>query len=125
MEVHAQQHREEMEALVRLIQFQTSKKDSNPSSHLPTFSAAIPPFTALNSTSELWPDYWSRFCTFVVANTMPDQCKAQAFLTNQMATIYKHLANLATQQNPPMDINKLTMEEIFMKEQFDPKCFIV
>uniref|UniRef100_A0A0L8HMH8 Uncharacterized protein n=1 Tax=Octopus bimaculoides TaxID=37653 RepID=A0A0L8HMH8_OCTBM len=61
------------------------------------------------------------------ANAVPEQRMAQVFLTNQTATIYKQLANLATQQNPPKDINNLTMDEIvdFMKEQFDPKPFIV
>ncbi|KAK7091479.1 hypothetical protein V1264_009152 [Littorina saxatilis] len=92
-----------------------------------TQAAAIPSFVAFDATSELWPDYWSRFCTFVVANSVPEQRKAQVFLTNQTATVYKQLANLATQQNPPKDINSLTMDEIvkFMKEQFDPKLFIV
>ncbi|KAK7107690.1 hypothetical protein V1264_015570 [Littorina saxatilis] len=92
-----------------------------------TQAAAIPSFVAFDATSELWPDYWSRFCTFVVANSEPEQRKAQVFWTNQTATVYKQLANLATQQNPPKDINCLTMDEIvkFMKEQFDPKLFLV
>ena len=49
------------------------------------------------------------------------------FLTNQTATTYKLLANLASQQTPAKDINDLTMQEIidFMKDQFDPKRFIV
>nr|KAG5706589.1 hypothetical protein BaRGS_028760 [Batillaria attramentaria] len=76
---------------------------------------------------ELWPDYWSRFCTFLVANAVPDDRKAQVFLTNQTPAVYKQLANLAAQQNPKTDINDLTMDQIveFMKEQFDPKLFIV
>nr|KAG5694982.1 hypothetical protein BaRGS_024165 [Batillaria attramentaria] len=76
---------------------------------------------------ELWPDYWSRFCTFLVANAVPDDRKAQVFLTNQTPAVYKQLANLAAQQNPRMNINDLTMDQIvkFMKEQFDPKLFIV
>nr|KAG5701139.1 hypothetical protein BaRGS_002615 [Batillaria attramentaria] len=76
---------------------------------------------------ELWPDYWSRFCTFLVANAVPDDRKAQVFLTNQTPAVYKQLANLAAQQNPRMNINDLNMDQIveFMKEQFDPKLFIV
>ena len=64
---------------------------------------------------------------FVVANAVPEQRKAQVFLTNQTAVVYKQLANLAAQQTPPKDINELTMLEIvdFMKEQFDTKLFIV
>ena len=60
-------------------------------------------------------------------DSVPDQRKAQVFLTNQTAAVYKQLANLTTQQTPSEDINKLTMSEIvnFMKEQFDPKVFIV
>ena len=129
MEQQAQQHREEMQTLLKLLDVQkrgTGEDDS--STHHPQLSAAaIPPFAAFDSTSELWPDYWSRFCTFVVANAVPEQCQAQVFLTNQTAAVYKQLANLATQQTPPKDINKLTMSEIvnFMKEQFDPKLFIV
>ena len=63
----------------------------------------------------------------MVANAVPEQCKSQVFLTNQTAAVYKQLANLAAQQTPSKDINKLTMLEIvdFMKEQTDPKHFIV
>ena len=131
MEQQAQHHREEMHNLLKILDVQkhgTGEDDSN-THHPHLATAAIPPFAAFDSTSELWPDYWSRFCTFyfVVANAVPEQHQAQVFLTNQTAAVYKQLANLATQQTPPKDINKLTMSEIvnFMKEQFDPKLFIV
>ena len=41
--------------------------------------------------------------------------------------MYKLLQNLATQQQPPVDINKLTMDDIvkFMSEQYDPKRFVL
>ena len=129
MEQQSQQHSEEMQNLVKLLDVQkygTGEDDS--STHHPQLStSAIPPFAAFDSSSELWPDYWSRFCTFVVANAVPDQGKAQVFLTNQTAAVYKLLTNLAAQQTPSKDMNKLTMLEIvdFMKEQFDPKLFIV
>ena len=128
-ERQSQQHREEMQNLLKLLDVQkygTGEDDS--STHHPQLSTtAIPPFAAFDSTSELWPDYWSRFCTFVVAYDVPEQRQAQVFLTNQTAAAYKQLANLAAQQTPSKDINKLTMLEIvdFMKEQFDPKLFIV
>ena len=37
------------------------------------------------------------------------------------------LQNLASQQSPPKEINKLSMEEIaeFMKIQYDPKRFVI
>ena len=129
MEQQAQHHREEMHTLLKILDFQkhgTGEADSR--THHPQLStAAIPPFAAFDSTSELWPDYWSRFCTFVVTNAVPEQRQAQVFLTNQTAAVYKQLANLATQQTPPKDINKSAMSEIvnFMKEKFDPKLFIV
>ena len=129
MEQQTQHHREEMHNLLKILDVQkrgTGEDDS--STHHPQLStAAIPPFAAFDSTSELWPDYWSRFCTVVVANAVPEQRQTQVFLTNQTAAVYKQLANLATQQTLPKDINKLTMSEIvnFMKEQFDPKLFIV
>ena len=129
MEQQAQHHREEMHNLLKILYVQnhgTGEDDS--STHHPQLStAAIPPFSAFDSTSELSPDYWSRFCTFVVANAVPEQRQAQVFLINETTAVYKQLANLATQQTPPKDINKLTMSEIvnFMKEQFDPKHFIV
>ena len=41
--------------------------------------------------------------------------------------MYKLLENLASQKNPPLEINKLNMEQIttFMKQQYDPKTFII
>ena len=129
MEQQAQHHREEMHILLKILDVQkhgTGEDDS--STHHPQLStAAIPSFAAFDSTSELWPDYWSRFCTFVVASAVPEQRQAQVFLTNQTAAVYKQLANLAAQQTLPKDINKFTMSEIvnFMKEQFDPKLFNV
>ena len=129
IEQQSQQHRIEMKNLLKLLDVQkygTGEDDF--STHHPQLStAAIPPFAAFYSTSELWPDYWSRFCTFVVANAIPEQRKAHVFLTNQTATVYKQLVNLAAQQTPSKDINKITMLEIvdFMEERFDPKLFIV
>ena len=107
MEQLAQHHREEMQNLKKILDVQkrgTGEDDS--STHHPQLAtAAIPPFAAFDSTSELWPDYWSRFCTFVVASAVPEQRQAQVFLTSQTAAVYKQLANLATQQTPPKDIN--------------------
>ena len=129
MEQQAQHHREEMHNLLKILDVQKhgTGEDDFSTHHPQLATAAIPPFAAFDSTSELWPDYWSRFCTFVVASAVPEQRQAQVFLTNQTAAVYKQLANLATQQTPPKDINKLTMPEIvnFMKEQFDLKLFIV
>ena len=129
IEQQSQQDREQMQNLLKLLDVQKySTGDDDSNTHHPQLStAAIPPFAAFVSTSELWPDYWSRFCTFVVVNAVSEQRKAQVFLTNQTAAVYKQLANLAAQQTPSKNINKLTMLEIvdFMKEQFDPKLFFV
>ena len=62
-----------------------------------------------------------------MANAVPEQRKAQVFLTNQTTAVYKQLANLAAQQTPSKNISKLIVLEIvdFKKEQFDPKLIIV
>ena len=81
MEQQSQQHREEMHNLLKILDVQkhgTGEDDS--SIHHPQLStAAIPPFATFDS-SELWPDYWSRFCTFVVASAVSEQRQAQVFL---------------------------------------------
>ena len=124
------EHQEQMQLLVQM--FKSSSKDASgegqsmaPSTS--TFTPSIPPFEAFDSTSELWPDYWSRFQTFLVANAVPEHRVPQVFLTNQNVAVYRQLATTAAQLTPPKDINNLTMDEVvkFMREQFDPKRFIV
>uniref|UniRef100_A0A0L8HEX8 Reverse transcriptase domain-containing protein n=1 Tax=Octopus bimaculoides TaxID=37653 RepID=A0A0L8HEX8_OCTBM len=66
---------------------------------------ATPSFSAFDSTTELWTDYWSRFCTLTKAHSVPDSKKPKVFLTNQSSTVYKMLSNLAAQETPPRDIN--------------------
>ena len=87
----------------------------------------IPSFVPFDSSSELWHDYWARFQTFIGANSVPADKKAQVFLTNQSRVTYKLLFNLAAQQSPPKDVNALSMDEIvgYMKDQFDPTHYIV
>ena len=63
--------------------------------------STTPSFQPFDATSELWTDYYARFCTFIGAHAVQDRRKAQVFLTNQSATIYKLLENLAKQQLPP------------------------
>jgi len=110
-----------------MLATQPREKVDAPVNPTPAAAAAIPPFAAFDSSSELWPDYWSRFCTFLAANAVPENRMAQVFLTNQTPAVYRQLANLAAQESPATEINKLTMDQIlqFMKEQFDPKLFIV
>ena len=93
----------------------------------PTASTATPVLAQFDSTSELWEDYWSRFRTFVGANSISEERRAEAFLNSQSPALYKQLANLAAQMSPAKDIHSLTMNEIidFMKDQYDPKRFIV
>ena len=121
LEAMERQHQQQMDALLKLIQPQATV------AAVPPGSTATPSFAPFDSSSETWPDYWARFCTFTGAHSVPDARKAQVFLTNQSATTYKLLANLGAQQTPPKDINQLTMDEIvgMMKEQFDPKRFVV
>ena len=93
----------------------------------PPSAAAIPSFSAFDPASELWTDYYLRFQTFLGAHSVPEDKRSQIFLTNQTNVVYKLLQKLATQQQPPVDINKLTMDDIvkFMSEQYDPKRFVL
>ena len=99
----------------------------NPESNASAITSAPPSFSPFDSNSELWTDYYARFKTFLGAHSIPDVKQAQVFLTNQSSTVYKLLSNLAAQQNTPKDVNDLSMKEIedFMKEQYDPKRFVV
>ena len=111
LELQKQQHKEEMEkqqeqiaGLLQMVHGQN--KDGNSSQVTSTVQTSIPPFSPFDSTTELWPDYWARFCTFSAANAVPENRQAQVFLTNQSSAIYKQLSNLAAQETPPKDINK-------------------
>ena len=130
--IQREQHKEEMEkqqeqiaGLIQMVHGQA--KDGNSSQVISTVQTSIPPFSPFDSTTVLWLDYWERFWTFSAANAVPENRQAQVFLTNQSSAIYKQLSNLAAQETPPKDINKLSMQEItdYMKEQFDPKRFII
>ena len=52
-----------------------------------TSVTAVPTFAPFDSTSELWKDCSSRFLTFTRAHSVPDDRKAQVFLTNQSLTV--------------------------------------
>ena len=86
-----------------------------------------PSFVQFDPSSELWTDYWARFCTFVSARSVSKDRKAQIFLTNQSPTTYKLLSNLASQETPPKSVTELAMTEIetYIKHQFDSKRFVV
>ena len=105
-----QQHKAELDTLLSIAAKKSTEGMSTPS------------FAPFDSTTELWQDYWSRFCTFVAANSIPDERQAQVFLTSQSPALYKQLSNLAAQKTPKKDINSLTMKEIteFMEDQYDP-----
>ena len=113
-------HKAQMEALL-------SAEDKTNTVAFTSLQGATPSFVQFDPSSELWTDYWARFCTFVSAHSVSNDRKAQIFLTNQSSTTYKLLSNLTSQETPPKSINELTMTEIetYMKHQFDPKRFVV
>ena len=125
----SEQHKADMDALVQLFKgAQPQAEVLDAVRHSVTAStSSTPPFAAFDASSELWTDYWSRFCTFLAANGIPDERHAQVFLTNQNVGLYRQLSTLAKQLPTPKDINNLTMDEIvkFMKEQYDPTRFVV
>ena len=121
-EAMERQHQQQMDALIKLMQPGMSAATA-----ASTVTFAMPSFAPFDASSELWADYWARFCTFTGAHSVPDDRKPQVFLTNQTPTIYKLLVNLAAQMTPPKDVNHVSMDEIvaMMKDQFDPKRFVV
>ena len=123
LDLQDRRHQEQMRALTTLVE----KSSAGSAATIGVNSTAIPNFSAFDSTTELWQDYLSRFSTFLKAHDVPETRKPQVFLTNQTATVYKLLANLAAQSSPSRRVNDLTMEEIevFMTDQFDPNRFVV
>ena len=123
MEAQATAHHEQMKAILQTMSSSGSGTVNFPST-LP--SPSVPVFEPFDSTSEPWPDYYDRFLTFLGAHNVNDDRKAQMFLINQSKDVCCLLGNLTKQQNPPKQINELTMVEIetFMKMQYDPKRFV-
>ena len=121
MQAQEKRHQEQIQVLLTLAQKSEGEGTVN------SFTAALPSFSAFDSASELWTDYWARFNTFAEAHSVPSEKRASVFLTNQTLVTYKLLTNLAGQQTPPKDVNQLDIKEIseFMIEQFHPKRFIV
>ena len=62
---------------------------------------SIPNFAHLDSTSELWKDYWARFNTVTGANSVREEELAHVFLTSQTTTVYKLLSTLAGHVSRP------------------------
>ena len=107
-----------------LIAGETAKREQ-PSLSVP--AAAIPSFVPFDATVELWTDYSACFQTFLGANSVPAEKRAQVFLTNQSRENYKILSNLASQQSPAKGINELSLDEVeeYMRSQFGPTRYIV
>jgi len=108
MQLQLQLQREEMQAEDQRFREQPERQQADMKAMLqlltkpaqsgqvlqPATSSATPTFSPFDSTSELWKDYWSRFLTFTRAHAVPDDRKAQVFLTNQSSTVYKLLSTL-------------------------------
>ena len=65
MQAERQRHKEQMEALMKtLAEHQNVHTVINA-------STSTPKFTPFDNSTELWEDYWERFCTFIAANSIP------------------------------------------------------
>ena len=113
------QHQEQMQQLLEVITKSTMSETRT--------TVTIPPFTPFDASTELWSDYWARFITFTEVHSIPEEKRAQVFLTNQTNVTYKLLSSYASQLTPSTDINKLSLDQIvdYMKIQFDPTRYIV
>ena len=131
MELQKEQMEEQMkqqkEQMMKMIDKMATGTGGTSAQGSTVTTSVTPAFSPFDSTSELWTDYFARFITFVGAHSVPETRQAQVFLTNQSATVYKLLTNLASQETPSKAVNELTMNDIetYMKDQFDPKRFIV
>ena len=110
----------------KLIQVLT-KRATSTDAHFSIASGSIPKFALFDASVELWKDSLAQLTMFVGANSIPAEKRAQVFLTSQSTTTYKLLGTVARQQDPPKDINELSMENInsFMEQQYNSKCFVV
>ena len=126
-EEQERRHEEQMKVLREIIDKHSSSTKNEGTTPTTSTAVATPNFPAFDSSTELWSDYWSRFCTFSTAHSVPESKKPKVFLTNQTSTIYKMLSNLAAQESPAIEVNALSMDQIseYMKKQFDPNRFVV
>ena len=99
-----QRHKEEIQAILAM----TKKSKENQS--IKTFTGVVPSFSAFDSATELWMDYWERFKTFTEANSVPEEKKAYIFLTYQTLVTYKLLTNLASQQHHQKMLTSLVLK---------------
>ena len=79
MKAQAVAHKEQMSALLHKLSLSESFRTAPILSTLPSVLV----FEPIDSTSELWTDYYDRFLTFAGAHNINDERKAQIFLTNQ------------------------------------------
>ena len=78
IQAQEKRHQEQIQVLLTLAQ-----KSEGEGTFLNSFTAALPSFSAFDSASELWTDYWVRFNTFAEAHSVPSEKRASVFLTNQ------------------------------------------
>ena len=102
------------------VQVLTEGATTTKGAHLSVASGSIPKFEPVDASVELWKYYLTQFTMFVPAKSFPNEKKVQVFLTNQSTTTYKLLCTMAGQQDPPEDINKLSIKSInpSMEQQY-------
>ena len=83
MERQDKRHQEQLQAILVMA------RKSEENEPIKTFTGGIQSFSAFDSATELWTDYWARFNTFTEANSIPEEKTAYVFLTNQTPVTYK------------------------------------
>ena len=71
MQEQDKRHSKEMKIITSFFQ-----KNKTPNS---TVTSSAPQLCQLDSSSELWSDYWARFITFTEAHLVPDNKKTHIF----------------------------------------------
>ena len=73
-------HEEQMKVLREIIDKRSSSTENKGTTSTTSTAVATPNFTAFDSPTELWSDYWSKFCTFSTAHSVPESKKPKVFL---------------------------------------------
>ena len=83
MQIHREQTEAQIHAHAKQTEVIIATLTGGAAKWADSTSKSFPSFISFDTTSELWTDYWARFQTFVAAHSIPDDKKAQVFLTNQ------------------------------------------
>ena len=87
-EEQERRHEEQIKVLREIIDKRSLSFGNEGTTPTTSTAVATSNIPAFDSSTELWSDYWSRFCTYSTAHSVPESKQPKVFLTNQTSTIY-------------------------------------